>query len=96
MTVRSLDQIKQKIISEGASKTPCILASLKTQRKDSNLSTKHLGVFLDLLFPLLMRFRKAPTDFLSRWTVVSMSDSRVSDGRGGTAWTGEAGGSDEE
>ena len=25
-----------------------------------------------------------------------MSDSRVSDGRGGTAWTGEARGSDEE
>lgn len=43
-----------------------------------------------------MRFSKAPADFLSRWTVVSMSDSRVSDGRGGTAWTGEAGGSDEE
>ena len=40
-----------------------------------------------------MRFSKVPTDFLSRWMVVSMADSRVSDGRGGT---GEAGGSDEE
>ena len=30
------------------------------------------------------------------YEVVSMSDSRVSDSRGGTASTGEAGGSDEE